>query len=347
MRIARLATVSTVGVLIVRTVMWPWRTRRRVSCVHAPTSWTRLDGTTMRVMARGKPPAEPSFLMLWSTNSSSFGLVPRRAIESVFYHHPRATLRVFSNTLPPDFFAMLNAAGYAARVQPYNLTQILEGTPAAPWLARVSEWQSGPYFFSHVTDALRLALLYREGGVYLDSDVLLVRPLRLAGVPSTLSSPPLERGASSTLHNSIGIEAFEGSWFPRPVLNGAILVFDAGSPFLWNAMHELATSYDPRLWGWNGPELLTRVYFQCAFEGDSAVQIEPPEAFYPIYWGDVNVYAGGEQLERHALVWTTIQRHAYTAHLWNQKTASLSAHPRSLLHRLLHQWVVLPSWSAV
>jgi len=345
--LARFAAVlSVVGVLMARALRWP-HGRGRVSCVPAPTAWTQLDGTTVRESPHGLTFAEPSFLMLWSTDAASFGLVSRRAVESIFYHHKRSTLRVFSNTLPLDFFAMLTAAGFAARVERYDLSQLLNGTPAAQWLARLGEWRQGPYFFSHVTDALRLALLYREGGVYLDADVLLVRPLRLAGVPSTLSHPPIEGSPFAALRNSIGVEAFEGRWIRRPVLNGAVLVFEAGAPFLWSAMHEFAASYDPLLWGWNGPELLTRVHVQCTFQGSAAVQIVPREAFYPIYWQEVGVYASGEQLSRQQRAWSTIERRAYTAHLWNQKSARLSAHPHSLLYRLLHRWVVLPAWSAV
>ena len=119
-----------------------------MSCVHAPTTWRRLDGTAARATSPGLPPREPNFLMLWSTDAASFGLVSRRAVESIFYHHPRATLRVFSNTLPNDFFAMLNAAGFAARVERYNLSQLLGGTPAAPWLARIGPSRETPIYSS-------------------------------------------------------------------------------------------------------------------------------------------------------------------------------------------------------
>jgi len=313
--------------------------------------------------------AQPAFVMIWSTDVALFGLISRRSVESIFFHHPNASLRVYSNTLPETAFSEMRAAGYAVSVRRYNVTALLHGTPAAPWLDRLHEWQRGLYFYSHLSDVLRLALLYREGGVYLDTDVLLARPLRLAAVPSTLRHPPprashgrpgddgssasggsssssaLPRGggASALLRDGLlGVESYAEGDLSRAVLNGAILYFEAGSPFLRSAMHEFAASYNPLLWGWNGPELLTRVRSRCGALPGSTVQVEPPVAFYPIYWGEVQRFAGDAEPERQADMWATIQRSSYAVHLWNKKTSNLNLSKRSLLHRLLHTWVVLP-----
>jgi len=327
--------------------------------------------------------ATPNFLLIWSTPASSFGLVPRRCLESVFYHHPRAAVTLYSNHLSPPAAADappvlrdLFARGYDVRVRPYNLSALLAGTPAAPWLARLSEWRRGPYFYSHVTDALRLALLFRHGGVYLDSDVILVRPLRLAGVAETLRLPPPLGSPYSDLKDALGVESYDAppptSLFGSPsaqessvadddtdgvraapagrlpMLNGAVLVFSARhSRFLWAAMAEFAASYDPKRWGWNGPELLTRVALtRCAGPGGAPVQVHPPDAFYPIYWRGLERLAsapGGEDGEEQRRAWRRISRRSYAAHLWNRKTAGLALKEGSLLHRLLHTWTVLPA----
>lgn len=426
-------------------------------------------------------PRAPHFLLIWSTSASSFGLVPGRCLESIFYHHPRATVTIYSNQLPathptgakastrppsatrgsvlaeagsvlveaeprpqpsvsedhlsipptpnvPVIQALI-AHGYNVRVRPYNLTTLLSGTPSAPWLRRLDEWRREPYFYSHITDVLRLALLFRHGGVYLDSDVILLRPLRMAGMPAALARPPPDGAPHAELRDALGIESYDlppptflqrlgftrsvvgggtdnavavqsasavtseglavsnshlgrvaavlentnandasdtltGPASPRsareglevsapplgrvPMLNGAILVFPSRhSRFLWAAMAEFASSYNQRSWGWNGPELLTRVALaRCAAVPGVEVQIHPPDTFYPIYWRGLERLASAPDGPDAALqrrMWQRLRRRAYTVHLWNRKTAELELQPGSLLHRLLHTWTVLPS----
>eukprot|EP00316_Scyphosphaera_apsteinii_P001767 CAMPEP_0119304030 /NCGR_PEP_ID=MMETSP1333-20130426/5363_1 /TAXON_ID=418940 /ORGANISM="Scyphosphaera apsteinii, Strain RCC1455" /LENGTH=290 /DNA_ID=CAMNT_0007306839 /DNA_START=145 /DNA_END=1017 /DNA_ORIENTATION=- len=286
--------------------------------------------------------------MIWSTDGASFGLISRRSLESIFFHHPHASVHVFSNTLPAGFFGDFTSAGFVIHLERYNLTQLLQDTPAAAWLTQLARWREGPYFYSHVTDVMRLALIYREGGVYMDMDMLLVRPLRLALVPSTLTHPPPTGAASEVLGNAIGIESYIDGDTSRPILNGALLIFEPGSSFILSALHEFATTYKPELWGWNGPELLTRVHLSCATsqQGHSRVQIEPPVAFYPVHWLDVPLFASRTQLERQYRLWDTIRQSSYAVHLWNRKTAEVAVSRQSLLHRILEMWVVLPRHSA-
>ena len=77
------------------------------------------------------------------------------------------SVRVYSNELPLHFFDDFRAAGYLVRIQRFDVDTLLRGTPAARWLSRLAEWRNGRYFYSHLTDALRLALLFREGGALL------------------------------------------------------------------------------------------------------------------------------------------------------------------------------------
>uniref|UniRef100_A0A6S9V4Q1 Alpha 1,4-glycosyltransferase domain-containing protein n=1 Tax=Chrysotila carterae TaxID=13221 RepID=A0A6S9V4Q1_CHRCT len=259
--------------LLLRASLWRSSASR---CLAAPPTWRALDGTLMRATTAPTTRTEPSFILLWSTDESQFRLVSKRALEAIFFHHPYASVRVFSNTLPLDFLSPLSAAGFRASVHRYNLSELLAETPAAAWISSTQpEAEEGPYYYSHLTDVLRLALLYKEGGVYLDSDVLLLRPFRLADVPTTHASLA-PAAATAPMRNAIGIESYTGSsWSPfrNHVLNGAVLVFPPSSPFLWNAMDEFARTYNPKLWGWNGPELLTRVHARCGFGGDDEVQV--------------------------------------------------------------------------
>lgn len=368
-----------------------------------------------------------SFLLQWSTGVSSFTLRSRRCIESIMYHHPNATVRVFSNQLPLSFFSEFRSLGYSVSVVRFNLFELLNGTPAAPWLEQLTDWQDGPYFYSHVTDVVRLALLYKEGGVYLDTDVIVTGPFLLrrgcqgsvssrghidverqlmgpfdsvvhrrtlaerllsavgtavggAEMVATNTVPNDTRSSSGILpqrhtgrlrhfssfrsdnsrqshpsphsfdaqrqlrplQDAIGIEELAAGDPSRPVFNGAVLVFaEPGSRFLWSCMHEFRTSYIRDRWGWNGPELLTRVRRKCA--NAASVQAEPPERFYPLHWREVASYAVAGAAPRQARMWQRIAHFSSAAHLWNRKTSGLALEQGSVLDRLLREYTVLPS----
>ncbi len=50
-----------------------------------------------------------------------------RCIESIFYHHPLATVIIHSNTLKPRIFDVLREAGYDIQVKPYSLADLAKG----------------------------------------------------------------------------------------------------------------------------------------------------------------------------------------------------------------------------
>ncbi|XP_054927583.1 lactosylceramide 4-alpha-galactosyltransferase-like [Dermacentor andersoni] len=126
------------------------------------------------------------------------------------------------------------------RVLPYFLplhcreqpNEVFQGTPLESW------YESGilsksAYPVEHLADALRLAVLYKQGGVYLDIDVIVMRSLH--------SLPPCV--------------------FQAPVNNGdmvanSFLAFHRGDPFLQYLMQLARQVYQPRAWSSIGPLLL-------------------------------------------------------------------------------------------
>lgn len=113
--------------------------------------------------------------MIWTTNATSFRSYRHKVVESVFAHHPTASVRVLSNTLPSDTFAALRSSGRDVNVIPFDVDDLFDGTPLATWLA--SNASQGEHYYSHVTDAARYALLWKYGGLYIDFDVILLQPL--------------------------------------------------------------------------------------------------------------------------------------------------------------------------
>ena len=216
-----------------------------------------------------------SFFLIWSTAPST--LQPRhlRAIQSILHWHPAAQVTVLSNTLPTDFFLLWSSAEREARVkvERYDLEELCADSPLADWYSRRDEWNRSTFFSNPQWDLLRLMFLFRRGGVYVDADVVFVRPLRLP---------------SGCEHGIVGLEsgtggvAAEDGWSPSitsdssaglpPIVCNAVMAFRAGHPLLAAMLSAFAHEYVPYTpgctmlelfakgeWGAMGPLLLSRL----------------------------------------------------------------------------------------
>lgn len=93
---------------------------------------------------------------------------------------------------------------------------LFNGTVLVQWFLNKS-WGRSPFRANHVSDALRLLVLWRFGGVYADMDVLVLKN-------------------ASRLRNTVSREQF-------PAVGNSVLVFDKGHPFLLDCMREFASTY--------------------------------------------------------------------------------------------------------
>ena len=109
--------------------------------------------------------------------SGAFNWRHMRSVESIFHHHSTSNLIIHSNTLPQGIFDALTEVGYSVNVERYTLEELLEGSPAEDFIYKLEEARKGPYWVYNESDLLRLLALYKWGGVYMDTDIILVRPL--------------------------------------------------------------------------------------------------------------------------------------------------------------------------
>ena len=150
-----------------------------------------------------------------------------RCVESIFYHHPFAKVIIHSNTLNQSTFDVLTEVGYDLQVIKYNLTTLAENTPAEIFVKhKMKTVSDGIHWYSHETDLLRLLLLYKFGGVYLDTDVIVVRSL------------------DNLVANVLG-------WESKNLANGAIMKFEKGHPFLEACLSRFAKQYNKNAWAAN------------------------------------------------------------------------------------------------
>ena len=110
----------------------------------------------------------------------------------------------------------------------------------------------GPYYYSHVTDYLRFAVLFSFGGTYIDTDMVLMQN------PQGIYNMGMES------------EAFA---------NGAFLSFEVGHNFLRQCLREFRTAYNENTWGCVGPMLLTDI-----LNRSSELKVARPVAFYKVHW---------------------------------------------------------------
>ncbi|CAM6017919.1 unnamed protein product [Sphagnum balticum] len=263
--------------------------------------------------------------MAWTTPLWSFTVRHQRTLESLLHFHPNACVVVFSETIKSDFFNTFVQEGFKVAVVQPNLQELLANTPTDVFTNILVRWRQIPLFHQHYTELLRLVALYKYGGVYMDMDVIVLKPL-------------------DSLSNTIGSEILANGEIR---LNGAIMAFNKSSPFLRQCLEEFTATYDDTLLEWNGAELVTRVANFSIGKGgkrwiDNAdlLQIQEPFAFFPIPSSKISRYfvapTDKQQDEEKELLGRIIDE-AYTTHLWNRLTASVVPENGSVIETILNR----------
>lgn len=150
---------------------------------------------------------------------------------------------------------------------------------------------NGRFGRQNIANALRLSLVYKYGGMYLDSDFIVLR--RPDDVVDGIGC------ASETGYNNAAFK------FKRPL-----------APFLDACMHDFVHKYNGSMWGNQGPILFTRVQYACkqreaAGEPTNCPSTWPRESFYPIHRTNVSMFWGTDNLELNSNI---------ALHVWNKLT---------------------------
>jgi lactosylceramide 4-alpha-galactosyltransferase len=159
------------------------------------------------------------------------------AIESAAMHNPLANIYVVSiRAVFKDLSLFLRYKNLVwIKLNPYEL---FRDTPLWAW------WISGAVLKSqfttaHISDAVRLVLLWKYGGFYSDLDTITIKSFE----------PLLSYSGAGYIVNSKG-----------PSLANGFLHFRAKHPLLELAIRRFADNYNPNIWGHNGPILLRNVF---------------------------------------------------------------------------------------
>ncbi|KAL3011562.1 hypothetical protein AAZX31_07G205000 [Glycine max] len=107
--------------------------------------------------------------------------------ESLLFHHPDACVVVFSEMVELDFFkesfvkdgykVAVAILRYKVAVATPMLDELLKDMPAHIFATVWFEWKKTGFCSTHYSELIHLAALYKYGGIYLDSDIIVLKPI--------------------------------------------------------------------------------------------------------------------------------------------------------------------------
>lgn len=282
----------------------------RLSFTNFMDSFFRKAKCTMRVF------------MVWNSPAWMFTARYQRGLESVLNHHRDACVVVFSETIELNFFSGFVKDGFKVAVVMPNLDELLLDTPTHVFASVWYEWKQTKHYPFHYSELIRLAALYKYGGIYLDSDIIVLNSL-------------------SSLNNTV---AFEDDLRGKN-LNGAVMAFRKHSPFIMECLKEFYASYDDTQLRWNGADLLTRVASNFSVNGNLSgrkmeINFQPSFAFFPIGHNNITRFFSAPAMEtenaEQDTLFETILKEAVTFHFWNGLTSAMVPEPGSLAYRIIN-----------
>lgn len=276
---------------------------------------------------------EVQFFMTWISPAGSFGRREFWAMESLFKAHPRGCLMILSRSMDSRrghrILKPLLDRGFKVDAVTPDLAFLFKNTPAQAWFKEMKKGKKDPGeipLSQNLSNLLRLAVLYKYGGVYLDTDFIILKPL-------------------SGLRNSIGAQSMDMASKSWTRLNNAVLVFDRNHPLLLKFMGEFACTFDGSRWGHNGPYLVSRVVAREGKTPGYNLKVLPPMAFYPVDWIKISRLFKKPENGRDSR-WVNaklrqLSGETYGVHLWNKQTSKLAIEEGSVIGRLISNHCII------
>ncbi|KAD3336194.1 hypothetical protein R6Q59_028576 [Mikania micrantha] len=274
------------------------------------------------------------FFMIWISSSMRvFGDREFIAVDSLFKSNPNICLMILSNTMDSRYglqiLKPLTDRGFKVQAITPDLDFLFKNTPAQSWLDQVKKGKTNPGkipLAQNLSNIIRLAILYKYGGVYIDTDFVILKDF-------------------SGLRNSIGAQSasLSGNWTR---LNNAVLIFDKKHLLLYKFMDEFASTFDGNKWGYNGPYLVSRVVEREAAKRELInFTVLHQKVFYPVDWTRVGgFFAAPVSLVHQRWIEAKVDqlnRWTYGVHLWNKQSSRLRVEEGSIMARLILDYCVI------
>lgn len=166
------------------------------------------------------------FFMTWISPSYYFGERELFGLESLFKTNPNGCLIILSNSLDSihgsKLLHPLIETGFRLRAIVLDLSSLFNNTPAEIWFNGIKNGSKNAGEIplpQNLSNLIRLAALYKYGGIYLDTGFIILKDLL-------------------RLRNCIEAQSVDanGNWTR---LNNAILVFDKNHELVYKFMRNL------------------------------------------------------------------------------------------------------------
>lgn len=271
------------------------------------------------------------FFMVWLSPARLFGNRYFLAMDTLFKSHPQGCLTIVSRTLDSRrgywILKPLLDRGFKVLAVTPDLPFLVKNTPAETWLEEMKSGEIDPGHFplwQNLCNLIRLVVLHKYGGVYLDTDMIILRDF-------------------SELRNSVGAQSIDQVSKDRFTLNGAVMIFDMNHPILLDFIEEFSSTFNGNRWGFNGPYLVTRVIGRVnSTTPGHNVTVMRPAAFYPVNWFKIHrLFKKPENASEDKWVEKTLnklndkQSGSFALHLWNKRTRELKLEEGSVISRLI------------
>ncbi|XWS59940.1 hypothetical protein CRYUN_Cryun08bG0165300 [Craigia yunnanensis] len=273
------------------------------------------------------------YFMIWLSPAQSFGPREFSAVDSLFKASPKACLMILSPSLDSTqgyrILKPLIDGGFKVLAVIPDLPFLVKNTPAEGWLDEMKSGRKDPGNISlsyNLSNLIRLAILYKYGGVYLDVDFIILKDF-------------------TGLRNAIGAQSIDTITQKWNRINGAAMIFNDDHPLLHDFLEEFAITFDGSKWGHNGPYLVSRVIERVENAPGYNLTILPPKTFYPMDWVKIARLFKKPETETESKwvedMLVELNRSTYAIHLWNHRTKELIIEEGSVVERLISSYCVI------
>ncbi|KAK6154712.1 hypothetical protein DH2020_008960 [Rehmannia glutinosa] len=268
------------------------------------------------------------FFMTWISPMESFGDREMFAVKSLFKTHPNnGCLIIASNSLDSkngiQILKPLLKKGFKITAISPDFNYLFQNTPAQAWYNQLMRGNINPGevpLGQNLSNLLRLGLLYKFGGIYLDTDVIILKNL-------------------GDLKNAIGAQTIDLDTKNWSRLNNAVMIFDENHPLLYKFIQEFALTFDGNKWGHNGPYLVSRVVSRVNGRPGFNFTVLPPMAFYPVDWSRIgSLFEGPKSLSHSKWLLAKLRQirsRSFGVHLWNKQSRGIEVEKGSIIQHIM------------
>ena len=229
------------------------------------------------------------------------------AVESAARNNPDTPIHLYSNAwtthsiqhLPPN-----------VHIKVLSPLEIFAPYPAmVQWYQSVRRWKKG-FPLNNLSNGLRLALILRYGGTYLDTDMVIVK---------SLTDAP---------QHAVGVEVQQGELDKKihgagnlTVNTAAFVNFEPNNPFVQTLLNRFSKEFQGDTWGHNGPGLLTRTWQEYnPITRSQHVRLLAKELLYPVGWHEIDRLF--DPIHLHEEIVRTVSGSSFAVHMWQSLLVS-------------------------